>query len=59
MFAPDIWGGYLLVEWPQVRVFVDSRWDMYGDAFFERYAPFQGLAGTYLLMGRFRPAFNP
>ena len=38
VFAPDIWGGYLLVEWPQVRVFVDSRWDMYGDAFFERYA---------------------
>ena len=28
-------------------------------AFFERYAPFQALAGTYLLMGRFRPAFSP
>ena len=27
-------------------------------AFFERYAPYQALAGTYLLMGRFRPAFN-
>jgi 3-methyladenine DNA glycosylase/8-oxoguanine DNA glycosylase len=27
-------------------------------AFFERYAPFQALAGTYLLMGRFRPMFN-
>jgi hypothetical protein len=38
VFAPDIWGGYLLLEWPQARVFVDGRWDMYGDAFFERYA---------------------
>ncbi len=27
-------------------------------AFFEPYAPFQALAGTYLLMGRFRPAFS-
>jgi DNA-3-methyladenine glycosylase II len=27
-------------------------------AFFEPYAPFQALAGTYLLMGRFRPAFT-
>ncbi len=38
VFTPDIWGGYLLLEWPQARVFVDGRWDMYGDAFFERYA---------------------
>ncbi|OLD66305.1 MAG: hypothetical protein AUI47_00195 [Acidobacteria bacterium 13_1_40CM_2_68_5] len=38
VFTPDFWGGYLLLEWPQARVFVDGRWDMYGDAFFERYA---------------------
>jgi len=38
VFTPDIWGGYLLLEWPQARVFVDGRWDMYGDAFFERYS---------------------
>jgi hypothetical protein len=38
VFAPDVWGGYLILEWPQVRVFVDGRWDMYGDEFFKRYA---------------------
>jgi len=38
VFAPDVWGGYLILEWPQARVFVDGRWDMYGDEFFERYA---------------------
>jgi len=38
VFAPDIWGGYLILEWPQARVFVDGRWDMYGDEFFKRYA---------------------
>jgi hypothetical protein len=38
VFAPDIWGGYLILEWPQARVFVDGRWDMYGDEFFRRYA---------------------
>jgi len=38
VFAPDVWGGYLILEFPQARVFVDGRWDMYGDAFFARYA---------------------
>lgn len=38
VFSPDVWGGYLILEWPQARVFVDGRWDMYGDAFFGRYA---------------------
>src|SRR5262249_32304643 len=38
VFAPDVWGGYLILEWPQARVFVDGRWDMYGDRFFTRYA---------------------
>jgi len=38
VFAPDVWGGYLILEWPQARVFVDGRWDMYGDEFFKRYA---------------------
>jgi hypothetical protein len=38
VFAPDVWGGYLILEWPQARVFVDGRWDMYGDEFFRRYA---------------------
>jgi len=38
VFTPDVWGGYLILEWPQARVFVDGRWDMYGDEFFKRYA---------------------
>jgi len=38
VFSPDVWGGYLILEWPQARVFVDGRWDMYGDDFFGRYA---------------------
>lgn len=38
VFSPDVWGGYLILEWPQARVFVDGRWDMYGDVFFGRYA---------------------
>ncbi len=37
VFTPDVWGGYLILEWPQARVFVDGRWDMYGDEFFKRY----------------------
>ncbi len=38
VFTPDVWGGYLILEWPEARVFVDGRWDMYGDRFFQRYA---------------------
>lgn len=38
VFSADVWGGYLILEWPQARVYVDGRWDMYGDAFFMRYA---------------------
>ena len=38
VLTPDIWGGYLILEWPQARVYVDGRWDMRGDAFWSRYA---------------------
>ena len=38
VLAPDWWGGYLILEWPGARVFVDGRSDMYGDAFMENYA---------------------
>ncbi len=38
VFAPDVWGGYLILEYPEARVFADGRWDMHGDAFFVRYA---------------------
>jgi hypothetical protein len=37
VFTPDTWGGYLTLEWPGVVVFADGRWDMRGDAAFERY----------------------
>lgn len=38
VFSTDVWGGYLILEWPQARVYVDGRWDMYGDDYFMRYA---------------------
>jgi hypothetical protein len=38
VLTPDHWGGYLILEWPEAKVYVDSRWDMRGDAFFERYS---------------------
>jgi len=38
VFAPDLWGGYLVAELPHAKVFVDGRSDMYGDAFMNRYA---------------------
>jgi hypothetical protein len=55
VFAPDVWGGYLILEWPQAHVFVDGRWDMYGDEFFERYADIYlartGWSETLVSMG--------
>jgi len=38
VFSADVWGGYLILEWPEARVYVDGRWDMYGDDFFLSYA---------------------
>ena len=38
VFSADVWGGYLILEWPEARVYVDGRWDMYGDDYFMRYA---------------------
>ncbi len=38
VFSRDLWGGYLILEWPESRVFVDGRSDMYGDAFMREYA---------------------
>jgi hypothetical protein len=38
VFAPDYWGGYLIYRlYPQTRVFVDDRHDLYGDQFFKDY----------------------
>jgi hypothetical protein len=33
MFNSYNWGGYLMFAWPQEKVFVDGRTDLYGDAF--------------------------
>ena len=38
IFAPDYWGGYLIYRfYPQVKVAVDDRHDLYGDQFLKDY----------------------
>jgi hypothetical protein len=38
IFAPDLWGGYLIYRlYPRNRVFVDDRHDFYGEDFFREY----------------------
>jgi hypothetical protein len=38
MFNHYNWGGYLIWRlWPDYRVFVDGRTDLYGDAFLRQY----------------------
>jgi hypothetical protein len=38
MFTLDSWGGYLIYRlYPQSKVFVDDRHDLYGDEFFKEY----------------------
>jgi hypothetical protein len=38
IFCPDLWGGYLIYRlYPQTKVLVDDRHDLYGDQFFEDY----------------------
>jgi hypothetical protein len=38
IFSQDYWGGYLIYRlYPQVRVAVDDRHDLYGDEFFKDY----------------------
>jgi len=38
IFCPDLWGGYLIYRlYPQNKVFVDDRHDLYGDDFFKDY----------------------
>jgi hypothetical protein len=38
-FSPDYWGGYIIYQWSEadVRVAVDDRSDLYGDARFKQY----------------------
>jgi hypothetical protein len=38
IFCPDLWGGYLIYRlYPQIKVLVDDRHDLYGDEFFKDY----------------------
>ena len=38
IFAPDSWGGYLIYRlYPQTKVFVDDRHDLYGEEFLKDY----------------------
>jgi hypothetical protein len=38
IFCPDVWGGYLIYRlYPQTKVMVDDRHDLYGDQFFKDY----------------------
>ncbi len=38
IFCPDQWGGYLIYRlYPQTKVLVDDRHDLYGDQFFKNY----------------------
>ena len=41
ILAPDYWGGYLIYRlYPQARVVVDDRHDLYGEQFFRSYLKF-------------------
>lgn len=38
VFAPDSWGGYLIYRlYPQNKVFIDDRHDLYGEEFLRKY----------------------
>jgi hypothetical protein len=38
IFCPDLWGGYLIYRlYPQTKVLVDDRHDLYGNQFFKDY----------------------
>ena len=38
IFCPDYWGGYLIYRlYPQTKVVVDDRHDLYGEQFFKDY----------------------
>lgn len=37
MFSHFVWGGYLMHEWPEQRVFIDGGTDHYGEKLFKEY----------------------
>jgi hypothetical protein len=44
IFCPDVWGGYLIYRlYPQTKVLVDDRHDLYGAQFFEDYEKVFGV----------------
>jgi len=54
MFNPFDWGGYLSLELPEKKVFIDSQGDVYGEVFIRKYeqvitlAPgWQGILDEY------------
>jgi hypothetical protein len=47
IFAPDYWGGYLIYRFsPRMKVVVDDRHDLYGEAFLRKY-----LATIHMIPG--------
>ena len=38
MFSHFVWGGYLMHEWPEQRVFIDGGTDHYGEKLFNEYS---------------------
>ncbi|HET7469308.1 MAG TPA: hypothetical protein VFJ81_06505 [Gemmatimonadales bacterium] len=43
MFNNFIWGGYLVHEWPEQRIFIDGATDFYGEELFKDYIRVNGL----------------
>ncbi|MBA3259715.1 MAG: hypothetical protein H0T68_09650 [Gemmatimonadales bacterium] len=37
LFNQFIWGGYLIHQWPEQRIFIDGATDFYGEALFKEY----------------------
>jgi hypothetical protein len=54
IFCPDYWGGYLVYRlYPQTKVVVDDRHDLYGEEFFREYLKtVRGEPGWDLLLDR-------
>jgi hypothetical protein len=41
VFCPDSWGGYMIYRWyPEIRVVVDDRHDLYGAEYLKQYLKF-------------------
>jgi hypothetical protein len=48
IFSPDYWGGYLIYRfYPEARVVVDDRHDLYGEEFFKSYLKMWRVEGGW------------